>query len=276
MTRAQLLAVDVIRAAAIGIVAAVASVAVAFAISPLTPIGVARELEPSPGFAFDVAAIVVGAAAVAVALVLVGAFTSRRAPEVQPRRTGSAADTLARWRLPLTTISGVRLALAQGPRTSSVPTAATVLSATVAVAVVAVALTFTASLQHLFSTPRLYGQNWDYRTNYDVPRLARTAPTRRSATLLRETRRPFCVNGRRVTVSAMDDVKGRIGPVVTAGQAAGEDRRARSLAEHPHRAAPRRRRHGRGAAGSVRRGCGSSGVSCCRRACATARGHAAP
>ena len=245
MTRAQLLTVDLIRAVAIGIVAAVASVAVAFAISPLTPIGVARELEPSPGFAFDVAAIVVGAAAVAVALVLVGAFTSRRAPEVQPRRTGSAADTLARWRLPLTTISGVRLALAQGPRTSSVPTSATVLSATVAVAVVAVALTFTASLQHLFSTPRLYGQNWDYRTNYDVPRLARTDPSISDAAQGDEV--SILVNGRKVTVSAMDDVKGRIGPVVTAGRPPVRTRRARSLPEHPHGAAPRRRRYGRGA-----------------------------
>ena len=218
MTRAQLLTVDLIRAAAIGIVAAVASVAVAFAISPLMPIGVARELEPSPGFVFDVAGIVVGAAAVAVALVLVGAFTSRRAPEVQPRRTGSAADTLARWRFPLTTISGVRLALAQGPRTSSVPTAATVLSATVAVAVVAVALTFTASLQHLFSTPRLYGQNWDYRTNYDTPPLARTRADPSISDAAQGDEASILVNGRRVTVSAMDDVKGIIGPVVTAGR----------------------------------------------------------
>ena len=218
MTQAQLLVVDVIRAAAIGIVAAVASVVIAFAVSPLTPIGVARELEPSPGFAFDVVALVVGAAAVAIALVLVAAFTSKRTPEVQRRRTSSPADTLARWRLPLTTISGVRLALAQGPRTNSVPTAATVLSATVAVAVVAVALTFTASLQHLFSTPRLYGQNWDYRTNYDVPPLARTRADPSISDAAQGDETSILVNGRRVTVSAMDDIKGRIGPVVTAGR----------------------------------------------------------
>jgi len=218
MTRAQLHAVDVMRAVAIGIVAAAVSVAIAFVVSPLTPIGVARELEPSPGFAFDVAALVVGAGAVTVALVLVGAFTSRRTPEVHPGRTGSPADTLARWRLPLTTISGVRLALARGPRTSSVPTAATVLSATVAVAVVAVALTFTASLQHLFSTPRLYGQNWDYRTNYDVPLLARTRADPSISDAAQGDETSILVNGRRVTVSAMDDVKGRIGPVVAAGR----------------------------------------------------------
>jgi hypothetical protein len=224
MTRAQLVAGDVIRAAAIGAVAAVASVAVAFAVSPLTPIGLARELEPDPGFAFDVRTIVIGAAVVLLALTVVGWLTSARTrPEAQPRQAGTFADTLARWGLPLTTISGVRLALARGRNSSTVPTAATLLTATAAVAVVAVALTFTASLNHLFSTPRLYGQNWDYRTNYDVPTTRpvplariRADPSISDAAQGEET--SVLVNGRRVIVSAMEDVKGRIDPIVTAGR----------------------------------------------------------
>ena len=47
------LRVGMARAGAIGVLAAVLAVGVAAALSPLTPIGQARELEPEPGFAFD-------------------------------------------------------------------------------------------------------------------------------------------------------------------------------------------------------------------------------
>lgn len=219
MTRTQLVAGDVIRAAAIGAVAAAASVALAFAVSPLTPVGLARELEPDPGFALDVRTVVIGAVVVLLALTVVGWLTSARTRhEARPRQAGSLADTLARWGLPLTTISGVRLALARGRHASAVPTAAALISATAAVAVVAVALTFTASLNHLFSTPRLYGQNWDYRTNYDVPPLARIRADPSISDAAQGGEVSILVNGRRVVVSAMDDVKGRIDPVVTAGR----------------------------------------------------------
>ena len=218
MTRAQLVAVDVARAAAIGAVAAVASVAVAFAVSPLTPVGFARELEPDPGFALDVQAVVVGATAVLLALTLVGALASTRREEAPPPRAGSPADTLARWGLPLTTISGVRLALARGRHASTVPTAATLISATAAVAVVAVALTFTASLEHLFSTPRLYGQNWDYRTHYDAPPLAQIRADPSISDAARGDEAPNLVKGRSVVVYAMEDEKGTIGPVIKEGR----------------------------------------------------------
>lgn len=222
VTRTQLVAVDVTRAAAIGAFAAVVSVAVAFAVSPLTPIGLARELEPAPGFAFDVRAVVVGAGFVLLALTLVGVLASaRRRPETRPQQAGSLADTLARWGLPLTTISGVRLALARGSQASAVPTAAALLSATAAVAVVAVALTFTASLDHLFATPRLYGQNWDYRTNYGLPPrgVARIRADPSISDAARGDEPSIHVNGHRVVVSAMDDFKGRIDPVMTGGRA---------------------------------------------------------
>ena len=219
MTREQLFAVDVTRAAVIGAVAALVSVGGAYAASPLTPVGFVRELEPDPGFAFDSHALVVGAAAVFLALTLVGALTSARTrPVARPLQAGSLADVLARWGLPLTTISGVRLALARGRPASAVPIAAALISATAAVAVVAVALTFTASLEHLFSTPRLYGQNWDYRTNYVVPTLKHIRADSSISDAARGEDGTILVYGRTVVVSAMDDVKGRIEPVVTAGR----------------------------------------------------------
>src|SRR5204863_9778078 len=222
MTRRQLMTVDVARAAAIGAFAAVTSVAVAFALSTLTPIGLARELEPDPGFTFDRFVLPLGGALVLLAVVLAGAAASAQAtrqPAERPPTAGRPlADALARWGLPLTAVSGLRLALTRGRGTAAVPIAGTLLGAVAAVAVVAVALTFTASLDHLFSTPRLYGQNWDYATNYVVPSAAHVRADRLIGDAARGGEEEILLDGRRVRVAAMDDVKGTIGPVVTEGR----------------------------------------------------------
>jgi PPIC-type PPIASE domain/FtsX-like permease family len=223
MTRRQLVTVDVARAAAIGALAAVMAVAVALALSPLTPIGLARELEPEPGFALDRLVLPLGGAVVLVVVVLAGAAGSAQATRRPTQRTLGAgrrplADTLAQWGLPPTVVSGVRLALTPGRGTTAVPIAGTLLGAISAVAVVAVALTFTASLDHLFSTPRLYGQNWDYATNYVAPSVAHLRADLLLSDAARGGEEEVLLDGRRVRVSAMDDVKGRIGPVVTEGR----------------------------------------------------------
>ena len=173
MTRRQLFAVDVARAVAIGAVAACAAVALAFAFSPLTPIGLARDLEPMPGFALDVPVLALGGAGVVFLVVFAGAFASLQARtahrDLEPRTGCPPAEALARWGLPPTAVSGVHMALARGRGTTAVPIGGTLVGAIASVAVVAVALTFTASMDHLLSTPRLYGQNWDYRTNFIAP-----------------------------------------------------------------------------------------------------------
>jgi hypothetical protein len=87
------------------------------------------------------------------------------------------------------------------------------------VAVIAIALTFTASMDHLLSTPRLYGQNWDYRTNYDVPRAARVRADPSISDAAVGSEEDLRLGGRSVHVMAMDDIKGRIGPVVVGGRA---------------------------------------------------------
>jgi hypothetical protein len=228
MTREQLVAVGVARAATIAVLAAAVAAVVAVALSPLSPIGLARELEPEPGFAFDPLAVALGAALVLVAVLLAGAYASSRSsrePAValaHPAPTGrvAPADTLARWGLPATVVSGVRLALARGRGATSVPVGATLLAGVLAISVVAIALTFTASLDHLFSTPRLYGQNWDYRSEYAVPDKASARADRSlSDVALGDDKANVLLNGRQVGAVAMDDSKGRIAPVVTEGRA---------------------------------------------------------
>jgi putative ABC transport system permease protein len=228
MTREQLVAVGVAEAATIAVLAAAVAAAIAVALSPLSPIGLARELEPEPGFAFDPLAVALGAALVFVAVLLAGAYASSRSsrePAValaQAAPTGrvAAADTLARWGLPATVVSGVRLALTRGRGATSVPVGATLLAGVLAISVVAIALTFTASLDHLFSTPRLYGQNWDYRSEYAVPGKASARADRSlSDVALGNDKADVLLNGRDVGAVAMDDIKGRIAPVVTEGRA---------------------------------------------------------
>ena len=228
MTRRQLFALGAARGAAIAVPAAALAASIAVALSSLTPIGLARELEPDPGFSFDSFTIGLGTAAVLVAVVLAGAYAASRAtrePAVAiqataPPRRVPVADALAQWHFPATIVSGVRLALARGQGTTAIPVGATVLAGVLAVSVVAVALTFTASLHHLFSTPRLYGQNWDYRSNYTVPSAASIRADPRISDFARGGFQDHVLlNGRPVGVVAMDNVKGRIDPVVTAGQA---------------------------------------------------------
>jgi hypothetical protein len=224
MTRRQLFALDVARAAAIGVVAACVAAALAFAFSPLTPIGLARELEPKPGFALDVPVLALGGAGVLILVVLAGAVASLQARtphrDLEPRAGCAPAEALARWGLPPTAVSGVHMALARGRGTTAVPIGGTLLGAIASVAVVAVALTFTASMDHLLSTPRLYGQNWDYRTNFITPSPARVrADPGISDAAEGSDYAGVRLDGRTAHAVAMDDIKGRIGPVVTEGRA---------------------------------------------------------
>jgi ABC-type lipoprotein release transport system permease subunit len=222
MTRRQLLAVDVARAVAIGAGAACVAVVLAFAFSPLTPIGLARDLEPNPGFALDVLVVALGAVGVLLLVVLAGAVASLQARTVRgdPAARGGCppAEALARWGLPPTAVSGVRLALTRSTGTMAVPIGGTLLGAIASVAVVAVALTFTASMDHLLSTPRLYGQNWDYRTNFTTPPAARIRADPSISDAAEGSGADIHLEGRPVHITAMDDIKGRIRPVVTEGR----------------------------------------------------------
>ena len=96
-----------------------------------------------------------------------------------------------------------------------------------AVVVVGTALTFSASLHHLFSTPRLFGQNWDYRSEWARERPAAVATIERdpsiSAVALGDDKSFVSVEGRHVGVRAMYDLKGSLPPTVIEGRAPRSD-----------------------------------------------------
>lgn len=235
MTSGQLFRLALMRAAAIGIAGAVLASGLAILLSPLTPVGsLARKAEPHPGLAVDVLIVGAGAAITLLMLVAVAAIPAWRAVRVSADpynradagfgRPSAAADRLARAGFPLTAVSGVRMALEQGRGRTAVPVRTTIAGVTVAIAAIAAALSFSASLDRLVDTPRLYGQNWDVQLGDGYsPDIAREAYPR-----LRDNRfigafsggtiNEASIAGERVGVLALESVKGSIDPSVTEGR----------------------------------------------------------
>ena len=96
MSRVQLLAASLARAALIGVAGGAAAAAAAVALSPLLPVGLARVAEPHPGIDADILVLAGGAAAAILVTVTLTAWPGWRAaahgplarPAGQPGRAG--------------------------------------------------------------------------------------------------------------------------------------------------------------------------------------------
>jgi hypothetical protein len=142
MTRRQLAGLAVLRGTAIGAAGAVLSVAVAIALSPLTPIGLARTAEPHPGVACDarvLAIAVAGTTVIAAILTLRPAWRAAASAALGtnehdgPGRRSVMAEASARAGLPVTITAGMRMALERGRGRTSVPVRTTIGGAIVGV-----------------------------------------------------------------------------------------------------------------------------------------------
>jgi hypothetical protein len=169
MTRRQRVAVSLLRVGVVAGGGAVVAGALAVALSPLFPIGVARLAEPHPGVAVDMPAVGVGALILAVLLpaaLLVPAWriagVRRPGPDTAPvTRPSWASAALARAGASPSSVAGVRMALEPGGGRTAVPARSMLAGAGMAVACVLAAVTFAASLNRMLSTPHLYGWAWD-------------------------------------------------------------------------------------------------------------------
>ena len=168
----QLLAIGLARAGIIGVGGALGAVAIATALSPLTPVGEARLAEPRQGVVFDPAVFGLGAAAIVVATLALGLLPAWRAAQIQrlrQRQERSAGHgvsrvvaTLARTGAGPSVLVGIRHALERGRGRNSVPVASALVGTAAAVMVLVGAAVFGASLSTLLSTPRLYGQDFQF------------------------------------------------------------------------------------------------------------------
>jgi ABC-type lipoprotein release transport system permease subunit len=180
LTGGQRRTLSLVRTALVAGGSAVGAVGVAIALSPFTPVGVARRAEPDPGVAVNVAALAVGAAVIAAVVFAVGVVAARwalrTARVTSPARPSRVVEALARLGAPPSAVSGVRMALEPGRGVTAVPVRSTVLGAAVGIVAITGVLVFTGSIGRLFDHPVLYGWNWDVQVGSAfTPDLAATA-----------------------------------------------------------------------------------------------------
>ena len=143
------------------------AIGLAVLLSPLTPIGPVRQLDPSPGFAFDGTVIGTGFAVLVVGL---GAFTVVAAYRLGTRLTGRRSEPLERPSfvvgaaersgMSVPAVAGLRFSLERGRGRTAVPVRSVMAGAVLAVLVLVATVTFSSGLSTLNSHPALYGWNW--------------------------------------------------------------------------------------------------------------------
>lgn len=225
MTRGRLVALSLVRVAAVTVAGAAIAVAVAIAASPLMPIGPARLAEPSPGIEVNLA--ILGAGFVAIAVLPLGlvAPVAWRAARRSQGPLGVAEPAMAAPASRLgaalgragsaTGSLGVPMAFEPGHGRTAVPVRSALVGTTVAVAAVVAALVFGTSLIGLIGTPHRYGQNWTQELDFGFG----AAPGASAAKVVSAAGRAvtgwaagdygqLSVNGRIVAAIGIDQVRG--------------------------------------------------------------------
>jgi len=160
VTRPQRAALGIARVAVASVVGAGIAVVIAVLVSPVGPVGVARDAEPDPGVRVDMPVLVLGGLTVALVFIAVAvrpSIVAARRRDLQARPSAPGAWVAASGLAP-STVAGVRFALDRGG--SGVPARATLAGAATSVALIAATLTFSGSLNHLVDTPPDYGTPW--------------------------------------------------------------------------------------------------------------------
>lgn len=230
MTPGQRFALGLARAAAVGLGGAIIAIAVAIALSPAFPTGLAGTAEPHGGLHVDATVLGVGALGIAVVVVLIAGWPAWRMAHTVtagapiPPRLSVAGRVLAGAGASLPVSTGVRMALEPGSGRSSVPVRSGLVGVTLGIITLVGALTFGASLGHLLSTPELYGQTWDVElTTYDDSLVDRGLPLleqddRVAGAAVGDFRASLEVNDRRVDGLVLDTVHGDLSPVIIEGR----------------------------------------------------------
>jgi hypothetical protein len=228
MTSGELFALGTLRVLAIGVVGAVLAVVIAVAASPLLPVGLARIAEPHPGFALDGRALALGALATVLVVFAISVWSVARESRGGPRerrRTPRPRLRASLQRVPSPSAAmGMTFALERGRGRSSVPVRTTVIAAAVGLLALVTALTFSASLDHLLATPRLYGVTFDaYVASLRTNDVSAAMSTVRSSpgvgdVALGYAGIPFALDGFRVDGIALTTGASSLAPAVTSGR----------------------------------------------------------
>ncbi len=218
--RRQLAALGMTRNLVVAVVGALGAVLVATALSPVAPVGEARQVETSTGFAFDGPVLILGALATVVAVVALGigpAVRAARAATADERdvvtRPSTVVGRLAAMGAPPSILIGVRNALQRRSGGSTVPVGTALLGTVLAVVALCGTVVFGTSLTHLTTTPALYGDsfqlNFTVQTGQPNPALEASLRHDRAVTAItRGLATQVSIDGRNVGAVAGQPVRG--------------------------------------------------------------------
>lgn len=169
LRRAQRVAEPLLRASLVAVAGAAVAMGLAVALSPLTPIGLARQAEVHLGLQLDIGVLAIGGVAIAAGVLARCWFTADRLARARPAgdrppgggRPSRFVRRLAEAGAPVSAVAGVRMALERGRGRTAVPVASALAATTVGVATVVAALVFSASLSQAVTSPPERGWSWD-------------------------------------------------------------------------------------------------------------------
>jgi hypothetical protein len=232
MTRRRRIAVALARPVMITIGGGIGAVVAAIALSPLTPIGLARQAELDPGLAVNATILAVGLATLMLLLAAGAVLAALRASA--PGATGTrrvprrARASVMLDRLALSPPARLGLSAAWSRRDArTTPRRGAVVAIALAVAGVAAAATFGASLGHLADSPREQGWNFDVLVGNPnsqsdqearaIPLLTHNPYVAGFSGLAQPPETPT-IDGHSVGLVGVDERKGSLGPVMLEGR----------------------------------------------------------
>ncbi len=174
----QLIGLGMARTLAVGLVGAAGAVGLAYALSPIAPLGEARLAETSTGLTVDLLVLPIGFLATIAAVLIAGTWPSIRQAQRGNSRDGPMSRPSRAVRLvasagaPLSAVVGVRHALVRGRGRSAMPVPTALLGAFLAIAALSGTAVFGASLTNLTATPALYGDSYQliiYGSGLGIP-----------------------------------------------------------------------------------------------------------
>ena len=170
MTRSQRRVLAMARPGVIALGGALAGAGVAVALSPLTPVGLARRAEVRPGVHVDATVLAIGVLATALAVLgwaLWTALAMSRTTSVVASRRGRPAgrsvlvDWAAQSGFGPSAVAGISLAVTRGRGATTNPARAVFTHAVFALAGVCAAITFATSLGRFVDVRSRHGWEWD-------------------------------------------------------------------------------------------------------------------
>jgi hypothetical protein len=217
----QLRATGAVRGAVLGLLAAALAGPVAALASGRFPIGIARQMEPDPGFRLDLPVLAGGAVTLVLLTALLGAVAPTR-PQVTDQRPSRLAELLQASGVGPAAVSGVRGVLSGDGRASQAIRALG--GVAVALLFLTAALTYQAGLERLLDVPERYGWTWDAVVDGSgddlAPELLEALEEDSSVEALSTGHRSSLLrNGAAVQVFAFEPVRGSAEPLVVEGRA---------------------------------------------------------